>query len=222
MGWRRDEREVLTAEFSDVEAAVLRELVTQLVELLDAADVRDPAVHRLLPDAYRDDVAAAAEFRRLTAQDLAGHKRDAAHAITRVVGDGGTVSMTDAEGWDWLRALTDLRLVLASRLGIDTEDDAAEPAVRGAAEPAVRGTADQAVRGTADRPDAAGAEAAEGTGGAADGEHSTDPDGDANDYDYDNDNDGDDHDLEREFLRNAFDWLGFVQETLVAAMERRA
>ncbi|MFN8086247.1 MAG: DUF2017 family protein [Microbacterium sp.] len=57
-----------------LEGAHPADLVSQFLDVLgDAADtgVRDdPAVARLVPDAYRGDAEAAAEFRRYTEADL--------------------------------------------------------------------------------------------------------------------------------------------------------
>ena len=82
----------------------------------------DPALLRLLPDAY-DDPAGSAEFRRLTDDDL---RRGKASSLNRladdVAGYGGALSLDD-EGADvWVQALNDIRLVLGVRLEVD--DDA--------------------------------------------------------------------------------------------------
>jgi len=92
----------------------------------------DPVLQRLLPDAYRDDEAAAADFRRYTERGLRDTKIANARAVIASLVDGG---MADEESADhqvevdldaaqvqaWLRTLTDVRLALATRLGI--EDD---------------------------------------------------------------------------------------------------
>ncbi|MET1044556.1 MAG: DUF2017 domain-containing protein [Microbacteriaceae bacterium] len=153
--WTRDD-DMISAEFSDIETAILRDLCWQVGELVDSADHRDPALARLLPDAYRDDPVAAAEFRRLTARDLAARKAAGIRLIGTMLSesDNGRIVVTEAQAHDWMRALTDIRLVIASRLGIEEDGD-------------------------------------EGRGDS-------------------------DEDL---FLRNAFDWLGFVQDSIVQALE---
>ncbi len=109
---------------------------------------QDPAVRRLLPDASRDDDAVAAEFRRLTEGDLRAEKvgrlRDVWAALVAPAGprepgapgarrrsrprtavdddDDLVLSREDAPAF--AAALTDVRLVLAERLGIETEEDA--------------------------------------------------------------------------------------------------
>ena len=84
----------------------------------------DPALLRLLPDAY-DDPEGAAEFRRLTSDDL---RRGKAVALARLADDidaGRDVVELDAGGADtWVQALNDVRLVLGVRLDIDEDGSA--------------------------------------------------------------------------------------------------
>ena len=88
-----------------------------------ATPPEDPALLRLLPDAY-DDPAGAAEFRRLTDDEL---RRGKATSLTRLADDVDegreVVELDDAGADEWLQALNDVRLVLGVRLGI--EDDGA-------------------------------------------------------------------------------------------------
>jgi len=93
----------------------------------------DPVLQRLLPDAYRDDEAAAADFRRYTERGLRDTKIANARAVIASLVDGG---MADEESADhqvevdldaaqvqaWLRTLTDVRLALATRLGIEDDE----------------------------------------------------------------------------------------------------
>jgi hypothetical protein len=106
------------------ERELLASLPGQLVELLDAsagdADaMSDPALARLFPDAYSAaDGDLADEYRRLMTDDLRDRHRAsletlAAGAHAERVGEG--------ELYAWMTALTQLRLVLGTRLGI-TED----------------------------------------------------------------------------------------------------
>lgn len=88
----------------------------------DAGPPDDPALARLLPDAYRDDPDASSEFRRYTERDLRAGKVDAARTILATLPeDGGRVSLSAEEAHVWLRALNDIRLALAVRLGIAEE-----------------------------------------------------------------------------------------------------
>lgn len=86
----------------------------------------DPALARLLPEAYRDDQAAAAEFRRRSSDDLRSGKQEAARVVLETLpGDGGKVLLGPGEVDAWLRTLTDVRLVLGTHLGL-TDDESAD------------------------------------------------------------------------------------------------
>jgi hypothetical protein len=87
----------------------------------------DPVLGRLLPDGYRDDPAAAGEFRRLTESDLREQKRKvAAGLLADLPGDGGgEVRLDRATVERWLTALNDVRLALGTRL--DVVEDMPEP-----------------------------------------------------------------------------------------------
>ncbi|QHT55257.1 DUF2017 domain-containing protein [Cellulomonas sp. H30R-01] len=91
---------------------------------------QDPAVRRLLPDASQDDPDVAAEFRRLTEDDLRARKvarLGVMWTLLTTPGDGRrhdllTVAPKDAP--ELAAAITDLRLVLAERLDVRTDQDA--------------------------------------------------------------------------------------------------
>ena len=157
MRFVRDATGAVSAQFFPVEVELLRLAVSQLVGLLDAAATHalgaaaDPAVRRLLPDAYREDAEAAAEFRRFTADGILDRKERNARAVLASLGDdeylgddypGGeddgdedesdrgddgddqpavTIELDDAAVQSWLRTLTDLRLTLAERLEISPD-----------------------------------------------------------------------------------------------------
>ena len=158
-----------TARFGTVEAANIRYLVGQVVELLggdtldeekpddrtagprdrpsektpDAPDdglpsaddlaamigltenhelPSDPALARLLPDAYSDDPEASGEFRRYTEQGLRSGKVAAARTVLATLPPkGGRVRLSGPQAQAWLRALNDVRLALGVRLEV-TED----------------------------------------------------------------------------------------------------
>jgi Domain of unknown function (DUF2017) len=153
---RRGER--VRVSLGTEEAELLISLTAQVIELLgDASETaasdgdsleqlleasaapvetpRDPVLARLLPDAYRDDDEAAAEFRRLTDSDLRATKRV---GLTRVIADltasdsvrsrgGVQVDLDDAGATMWLYALTDVRLAFGTRIGVieDMDDERA-------------------------------------------------------------------------------------------------
>jgi hypothetical protein len=113
------------ARFSRQEAKVLRQCVAELATLLsDHPDPDDPAVERLFPDVYRDDPAEAAEFRRFTEPDLKAAKLDQAKTVlSDLLEAGGYVRLDDEAADLWLRALTDVRLALGTRLGVLDDTD---------------------------------------------------------------------------------------------------
>jgi len=89
----------------------------------------DPAVHRLLPDASDDDPALAAEFRRLTEDDLRSLKINRLRTMWRSLvetadaGQPADLVVRAQDAADFAATLTDLRLVLADRLGVESEED---------------------------------------------------------------------------------------------------
>lgn len=89
----------------------------------------DPALARLLPSARPDDEEAATEFRRLTEPGLRQRKRAALGECVRLfthwlAEPTGEQLLTDAQALNLLTALTDVRLLLAQRLGVNTDEDA--------------------------------------------------------------------------------------------------
>lgn len=85
----------------------------------------DPAILRLLPNAAPTDREAADEFRRLTETDLRELKVSRLRRIWEQLSDEGDEWVVPAdEALATAAALTDVRLVLASRLGLRTDEDA--------------------------------------------------------------------------------------------------
>ncbi len=80
----------------------------------------DPALARLLPDAFRDDAEAAAEFRRFTERDLRAAKAQHSTLVAADI-EAGLDVLPDDHVASWLGFLNDTRLALGSRLEI-TED----------------------------------------------------------------------------------------------------
>lgn len=94
----------------------------------------DPVLARLLPNAYRDDDEAAGEFRRFTESALRNRKVENAAAIVDALDEAGLpdepedditidVELDRAEATAWMTALTDVRLALATRLGVEEDDE---------------------------------------------------------------------------------------------------
>lgn len=88
-------------------------------------DERDPALDRLFPAANRQDEQVAAEFRRLTEQGL--RSRKAANLVTAISAlatlEDQRVDLGHEEALALVVALTDVRLVLGERLGLQEDDD---------------------------------------------------------------------------------------------------
>lgn len=85
---------------------------------------RDPAVLRLLPTAAPDDAEVSDEFRRLTEGDLRALKVDRLRTMWRQLSEGEQDwRLTPADAMPTAAALTDVRLVLATRLGLDSDAD---------------------------------------------------------------------------------------------------
>ena len=102
---------------SDGERELLERLPAELLALL-AAEPDDPALRRLRPSAYEDDPEAEDEYRRLMDGELQEGRRDALRLLAETAArDRLTAEELDA----WLRALTDLRLALGTRLGVTEE-----------------------------------------------------------------------------------------------------
>ncbi len=134
----------VTARFARPEAAIIRDLVGQVVELVvadmpapdtdelaamvglsDSAEVPDdPVLARLLPDGYRDDPEAAQEFRRFTESGLRSAKVESAQTLLQTLpAGGGRVKLSPEQAEAWLRSLNDVRLALGVRLGVTDDFD---------------------------------------------------------------------------------------------------
>ena len=144
-GFRRTATGKLVLKVDDVERGLLATLVSQVLELVspdddpwgadadplarmvgidpDAERPDDPALARLLPDAYADDDEASSEFRRFTERSLRETKMNHAATVLRALAEADRkVVVPDDEIASWMGALNDLRLALGTRLGL-TEDN---------------------------------------------------------------------------------------------------
>lgn len=147
----RKTRRGIEAAPDEVETAVLRRCAVDLLEFLggepepsgdpleallglpagDTGRPDDPALVRLLPDAYGDDDPdASADFRRYTEGDLrAGKRAGCTTVLATLPAVEGTLQLDREQAMAWLGCLNDLRLVLGTRLGVqdDLEPDDLEP-----------------------------------------------------------------------------------------------
>lgn len=139
----RRTRRGIAGEFEAGELRLLRRLFADVVQLLEpearenedplaalvgldleAVRPEDSAVIRLLPDAVKNDDDGALEFRRLTERSLRQEKVSALRAAALLL-ESTPVVLTADQGQVLARALNDVRLVLADRLDIRTDEDAA-------------------------------------------------------------------------------------------------
>ncbi|KAA9162116.1 DUF2017 family protein [Amycolatopsis acidicola] len=148
--WTRKGERVL-AGFEQQEAAVLRGLVSQIEDMLQARaeetpqdelseltgirtgpseSPNDPVLSRLLPDYHRldpdnpsrEDLDSAAALRSLHEPELLDAKVGVATVVMETLPrDGGNVRLTLEEADAWVSALNDVRLALGTALDV-TED----------------------------------------------------------------------------------------------------
>jgi Domain of unknown function (DUF2017) len=95
----------------------------------------DPVLQRLFPSAYVDDEEAAGEFRRFTEGTLRDGKAAAAITIIDGLEEAGLppeltedglmidVELDEPTAETWMRSFTDIRLALATRLGVEEGDE---------------------------------------------------------------------------------------------------
>lgn len=92
----------------------------------EAREPSDSAVKRLFP-AASEDPELAAEYRRLGQQDLADGKLADLRTVMQVLdatgGGHSEIVIDDAGAMAMLRALNDVRIVLADRLGLERDGD---------------------------------------------------------------------------------------------------
>lgn len=122
----RDEG-LIRLELEAEEAGLLGVLAQQFVDTVTEPELDDAALLlRLFPDAYPGDGEASAEFRRYTRDELEQRKVEAAEQISGTAVEG-TVLLDAQTSASWVRSLTDLRMMVATRLGIREDGDEPEP-----------------------------------------------------------------------------------------------
>jgi hypothetical protein len=134
--------DILVMPISVIEEFHLGRLVEDFIELVDESRrTGDPAIDRLTPSPYPDDSEAAAEFADVTRDDLLDRRLVDARRVRTALAEfpAGIDSLTEADALEvreilipiesidaWLRTLTAIRLVIAERLGITSDDQVGE------------------------------------------------------------------------------------------------
>lgn len=140
----RRTRSGIRLTLSEAEVALIRQLVSEIAELVaddpvgevdPLADLvgfdgsprprpTDPVLARLLPDGYQDDDEAAGEFRRFTERSLRQLKSEAAATVLASLPQGGgSIDVDDDGAQAWIGALNDVRLALGIRLEVTDDGD---------------------------------------------------------------------------------------------------
>jgi hypothetical protein len=110
----------IQGRLDDGEAALLRELVEDVVRLV-RSDEKNDVTARLFPDASPDPETAAA-VKELIHDDLREAKLEAARALLGSLTDDGRLDLDAETAEQWLTALNDVRLAIGTAIGV-TEDD---------------------------------------------------------------------------------------------------
>ena len=121
------------------EAAVPRDDADPFEAMMDfsgpTSEPEDPVLARLFPTAYPGDDESAAEFRRFTEGALRDGKAAAACTLIDSLEEAGLppelteeglmidVELDEPTAETWLRSFTDVRLALATRLGVEEGDE---------------------------------------------------------------------------------------------------
>ena len=141
-GWRR-RGGLLVAHLSEREAGLLRGMVGQVREMLEArvaalprdelagltgitagptTPPADRVLARLLPDFHREDATLSGGLRALHEPELLAVKDGVAAVVLETCpARGGRIRLTDEQAQAWLSALNDVRLALGTVLEV-TED----------------------------------------------------------------------------------------------------
>jgi hypothetical protein len=144
---KRERHGIVSVALDEHEVMVVRSACEQLEELFDTRDdgssegtvstaipgvldpfadsapkdrPEDPALARLLPDAYPDDLDATGEFRRFSESDVIAFKRGNLRTMLETLGEGVEPIRLDANQLhSWMYAINDLRLTIGTRLELE-------------------------------------------------------------------------------------------------------
>ena len=128
--------ELLRNERAEPAAPTADAFEAMMAEFSGATTIpEDPVLARLFPTAYTDDEESAADFRRFTEGGLRDGKAAASGLIIDTLEDAGLppeltedglmidVELDEPTAETWMRSFTDIRLALATRLGVEDGDE---------------------------------------------------------------------------------------------------
>jgi len=128
--------ELLRNERAEPAAAISDPFDAMTAEFSGATTIpEDPVLARLFPTAYPDDEDAAADFRRFTESGLRDGKAAASGLVIDALEEAGLppelteeglvidVELSEPDAEAWMRAFTDIRLALATRLEVRSGDE---------------------------------------------------------------------------------------------------
>jgi hypothetical protein len=120
----------VAVDLDPAESHLLQAMIEDVEQALTQLPAQDPVRARLLPDGYRGDDHAAADFRSMTESALIDSKgRSLRSCVAELAAPDGSgadhVAVLDLDGaalQRWLQVLNDLRLALGTRIGVSDED----------------------------------------------------------------------------------------------------
>ena len=108
----------LPAEERDLLTMLPGQILQELEKMSRPEAIPSASLRRLFPPAYPTDVVAENAYVRLVREDLIEHHR----AALLLLRDSAEVTHLDEAGIEsWMTALTDLRLMLGSKLGVSED-----------------------------------------------------------------------------------------------------
>lgn len=115
----RSDKGRIRVDLDAEERALLTRLAGEMEALL-ADPQRSAAVTRLFPVAYPDDPDAESFYRLMAGEQLATRHREAMEVLAAAM---ATELLDEAQAMGLMRALNQMRLVIGTQLGIESDDD---------------------------------------------------------------------------------------------------
>jgi hypothetical protein len=117
----RDDGQFVLA-FSEAESELMHSLIVEYLYLIGGQH-DGPLPARLFPAGYRDDPEAAEAFGDATLESLRARKIDNAELVSTAAALEPPIRLGMPVVERWLPTLTDLRLLIAERIGLETDGD---------------------------------------------------------------------------------------------------